>query len=748
MSTAQQFATTLIGHGNHRAPVAGNNIYLVHTEKNQRDASKALYYIFNSEDSYIIVSGDDRAYEVLAYGDNPIDMNHLPEGMKYWLNCYKQEIEYLQANPDLVIEKPINRAPARGRANVEPLLTALWDQSAPYYYQCPVSNDQYCLTGCAATSLSMICYYWNYPREITSPIAAYTTGSLHMYLEALEPTTFDYENMRDRYWGNYNQVQANAVAKLMRYVGQAEHMDYTPSASGVSAWDIARAVKTLGFDNDATMVYKDDYNNDEWAQMIQDELYEGRPLEYCGFSASSGHAFNVDGYDAERDMYHINWGWSGSANGYCTLNAFKGGGSSFTHGQLTIIGLEPPATVPTIKVRSKRINMSGIAEKQTRKSFTVKGAKLTNGVTVTLNDNSGAFHLDVSNISLYELANGKTVNVTYSPNYSGTHTATVTLSSAGADDVIINLNGTAVLETYEPQLLDVEESSQSFSVKWFDGTPAKNVSHYRLEMAPVPYSESRFTENFKTMSATSTSDISSKLDEVTSIPGWTGNKVYLGDGYLILGSASNKGWLQTPEMDMSDNNGLVTVKVTAKNAGSSGESLLKISCEDADTTIVVNAQAKEYCVLLPCSPRFDATIKLSNRVSGQRALIYDLEVIAGDDCMPIDFSKASYFDNITGNHYSVEHITPGNYALRLQATYVDGTLSPWSNRMDVHMEWPYGDVNRDGEVNIADTNTIIAVILGLINNHNTVNACDVNRDGEVNISDINVLNDIVLRKSE
>ena len=96
MATAQQFATTLIGHGNHRAPAVGNSVYLVHTEKNRHDASKALFYIFNSEDSYFIVSGDDRAHDVLAYGDSPIDMNNIPDGMLYWLDCYKQDLEYLQ----------------------------------------------------------------------------------------------------------------------------------------------------------------------------------------------------------------------------------------------------------------------------------------------------------------------------------------------------------------------------------------------------------------------------------------------------------------------------------------------------------------------------------------------------------------------------------------------------------------------------------------------------------------------------
>ena len=51
-----------------------------------------------------------------------------------------------------------------------------------------------------------------------------------------------------------------------------------------------------------------------------------------------------------------------------------------------------------------------------------------------------------------------------------------------------------------------------------------------------------------------------------------------------------------------------------------------------------------------------------------------------------------------------------------------------------------GDVNGDGEVNIADVNTVIDVILGGNNNMN----CDVNCDHEVNIADVNTVIDIIL----
>ena len=51
-----------------------------------------------------------------------------------------------------------------------------------------------------------------------------------------------------------------------------------------------------------------------------------------------------------------------------------------------------------------------------------------------------------------------------------------------------------------------------------------------------------------------------------------------------------------------------------------------------------------------------------------------------------------------------------------------------------------GDVNADGEVNIADVNTVINMVLG--GTFDTVG--DVNSDGEINIADINALIDIIL----
>ena len=59
--------------------------------------------------------------------------------------------------------------------------------------------------------------------------------------------------------------------------------------------------------------------------------------------------------------------------------------------------------------------------------------------------------------------------------------------------------------------------------------------------------------------------------------------------------------------------------------------------------------------------------------------------------------------------------------------------------------YPVGDVNGDGEVNIADVNCVIDVILGAREADEFEGRADVNGDTEVNIADVNAIIDIILR---
>jgi uncharacterized protein YjdB len=73
----------------------------------------------------------------------------------------------------------------------------------------------------------------------------------------------------------------------------------------------------------------------------------------------------------------------------------------------------------------------------------------------------------------------------------------------------------------------------------------------------------------------------------------------------------------------------------------------------------------------------------------------------------------------------------GNYMATCTVTVVEGADLP-------------GDVNHDGEVNIADVNAILDIVLGGDVDDQTRERADVNGDGEVNIADVNVIIDIIL----
>lgn len=743
---AERYLSNLKVNGRQMAPTPSSEFMLAHTELSSVNQSQAVYYIFNTNDRFIIVSGDDRAREVLGWGDGRLDIDNIPCNMALWLEGYKEQLEYLQAHPNLEVNNGPRRAPKSTYESIAPLVTAMWDQGEPYNRECPLVNGRRCVTGCGATSLAMILHHWKYPAELTESLPAFTTGGL--YVEELPPTTFDWDNMLDVYRGGYSTEQADAVAHLMRYVGQSERMGYTPESSGTGSFDILQTARRFSNNEEVQLVSKDGwwgdngYSDEEWSAIIMEELLNERPILMCAYTITwSGHAFVIDGYDADADAYHVNWGWSGSSNNYFVLNAFAGGGMTFNVGQQLIIGIEPPSTRPTIKAWASKVNTWAYVDSTAVTSFNVKGALLTGDVTLTLNDESGFFTIDTERLTPQELQNGHRVRVTYTPNAVGHHTATVVLKSDGANDKIIELNGECLLETYAPVMLTATDVTRSsFNAQWQDGTPRHNVVSYKLETAPVPFSEQCIDESFdKTENAgTSSSDCSSKLDEITRTPGWTGSKLYRSNTDLLMGTSKSKGWIETPALDMYGNNGLVTVKITAKGMSTDTSSPLRISCSGHDTTLFVTSEKEVYCVLLPCPAVEGAKVTLTN-VVGKRILLCDIQIYAGDDYSLVDMSRATYKEGITSTSYQMENVLPGYYALRVQALYTDGVLSPWSNRERVFIPWELGDVNHDGEINIADVNRIVDAIVKGVTSSRAIEACDLNDDQEINIADVNLI---------
>ena len=759
-STAKRYVNT--NKAKRLQGASASSLKLIHTELNSANVAQAAYYIFNYDKGFVIVSGDDRAHLVLAHGDRPLDMKRMPDNMKFWLGTYKKQIEYLQAHPGLVVDKPTPKRSQR-IGDVAPLLTAEWDQDAPYYNHCPMYNGSYCLTGCPATSLSMVFYYWKYPTDPTPEVEGYTNESYGFQVPALPSITFDWDNMLDKYVaGNYNTAQADAVAWLMRYVGQEEHMDYTPSGSGAMGDDILRAVKFFGYDEDmARLEFKtrtDDYgtdtavyyNDDEWAALLQNELAEGRPVVYCGYDYSywgwSGHAFNVDGYTASDDTYHVNWGWSGDGNGDFVLNAFSESGYTFNIEQQMIMGIQPPVLGPAIKVNKSKLDIEAYVEQTATATFTVRGNELTGPITLTLNDASGMFSLDANSVSLDEQQDGKVITLTYAPTASGNHTATITLSSPGVEDKMVTINGNASLETYVPQMLPVDDSTigmTKFRADWTDATSAEYVESYTLEVSTRPA-----VELLATLDGSQYPD---SYESITLTEPWSGNGVKVGNGAYYFSNYSNDGYIAftVPEGYSDD---IFTMQITTVG-GTYGSGNITVGSNQTPAVGHQFTSGSTYTWYVTASEGEKITITSTDSYfSPDMAMI---KVYAGDvnelnTLMAVEQGDANYrlVTGITDKSYTVKDLTAlGSFYYKVKALYTDGTESRWSNSQKVTLGghgYDLGDVNHDEKLSIDDVTSLISYLLSGDEKDACPICADVDADGKIGIDDVTVLINLLL----
>ena len=104
------------------------------------------------------------------------------------------------------------------------------------------------------------------------------------------------------------------------------------------------------------------------------------------------------------------------------------------------------ATTPTLKASSTTLSFPNTeANTSSKQTFTLSGKNLTGDATLSLSGtNADLFSVTPTTVTPTDGAiTDETVTVTYAPTKAGTHTATLTISSKGANEQKITLNGTA-----------------------------------------------------------------------------------------------------------------------------------------------------------------------------------------------------------------------------------------------------------------------------------------------------------------
>lgn len=325
-----------------------------------------LYVVSAQDGGFIVVANSNHTEPVLAYGfDEPFSLTDMPDNVRAWMTNVGRLVE--QANKAGAQDSPRRNVAVTVKAPIAPMTSTKWNQGTissvdgnAFNWDCPnyvysSGDTRHCLTGCVATAMAQLMYYHKWPKAATTAVPSYTSNSSIGTLAALPATTFAWDDMLDEYKGtDLSDVSGNAakaVGTLMRYCGQGAKMNYGTGGSSASTAEALNAlISYFGYNPNAYFASRNSYTNTAWENLIYTELQNNRPVLYSGQSTGGGHAFLCDGYDGEG-LYHINWGWGGSYNGYFSLSVLNsdsndGAGASSTEDgysfmQDALIGVQP-----------------------------------------------------------------------------------------------------------------------------------------------------------------------------------------------------------------------------------------------------------------------------------------------------------------------------------------------------------------------------------------------------------------------
>ena len=163
------------------------------------------------------------------------------------------------------------------------------------------------------------------------------------------------------------------------------------------------------------------------------------------------------------------------------------------------VTLNGTAITPTITVNPSSLTFSGVPNGAYINGFTVFGANLTGNLELELEDNSGFFTINRTNINAEEAetASGASVEVEYKPTSNNpSHTATVTISGGGAQSKTVTLHGSAV----EPFSVTPETLTFSNVVTNTEETKTFRIKGYTASALSLSLSG---TSSYYTLSKTS-----------------------------------------------------------------------------------------------------------------------------------------------------------------------------------------------------------------------------------------------------
>ncbi|MDD4847994.1 MAG: thiol protease/hemagglutinin PrtT [Bacteroidales bacterium] len=370
-------------------------------------------FIFNVQpQGFVIVAADNNVKPVLGYSaENSFNVNYMAPALKAWLQHCEQDIRYVVEN-NIVATEEIQkmwrcylageRSTAKFGKSVSPLVQTAWDQGCYYNTYCPQDDRGQCghvWAGCPSIAMGQIMKYWSYPETGNGAHSYYDYYGYGEQSADFGATTYRWDEMPKKLNSGSSEEAVDAVATLVYHCGVATETVYHYNGSG--AWNIEAenpicvesALKAY-FDYKPTMQgrFKDDMTEEEWLNILISELDAARPMMCVGcvgpLPTDGGHTYVCDGYDSD-EMFHFNWGWGGSGDGFFNIHNLNPMGYHFDYQQEVLYGIEP-MNLPIAVTENDSYS-----------------------ITISPNPTNGKIHIskvEIANIEVLDI-NGKTINV-------------------------------------------------------------------------------------------------------------------------------------------------------------------------------------------------------------------------------------------------------------------------------------------------------------------------------------------------
>lgn len=315
----------------------------------ERNTRELIYIVQLQPGGWILVSGNKGASPVIGfnyYGTYEMPEENVNNPAYHWIKSSAGQIENLFENPaksehpgwsDLA-DGASSKSLSEDLVTVDPLIWAEWGQGEGWNSFCPEDIEGpggHAYVGCVGVAMAQSM------TAFEKPDSGYSSHTY--YHDVYGSITGSYSDSK-YHWAEMLADSPDSYNAMLLYdCATAVDMNFGPSSSSATT---SKAAHSLGlyfyFSKNIRYKLRSDFE-DEWNEMMINELLKGNPIIYRGRSedGSSGHAFNVDGV-VNSNYFHLNWGWSGNSNGFFLLDALNPSDTrSYNKSQAAIVGLQP-----------------------------------------------------------------------------------------------------------------------------------------------------------------------------------------------------------------------------------------------------------------------------------------------------------------------------------------------------------------------------------------------------------------------